>query len=127
MNNRYIITKGPFSSAAIVDDPHRRSKVDYMNRTPFEQTLYLDTDTAVNADITDIFSILERFDIALCHAHHRNSEFSTTLWREKLPQAFPQFNSGVILYRKTPVVLKFLEDWRNSFRESKHRHDDSRQ
>ena len=113
----------PFTSVALIDNPHRRSKVDYMPLSPFDRTLYLDTDTAVNSDITTLFGILERFDVGLTHEHRRNTANSLEEWRVKLPQAFPQFNSGVILYRKTERVLTFLEEWKRHYTEAGIRHD----
>lgn len=108
----------PFSSVAEIANPHRRSKVDYLSATPFERTLYLDTDTALNADITQIFKILDRFDLALCHAHNRNAAARTQNWHFEIPDAFPQFNSGVFLYRKTPSVINFLDNWSTNFHEA---------
>ncbi|MEL7590891.1 MAG: hypothetical protein AAGU17_06310 [Anaerolineaceae bacterium] len=108
----------PFSSVAEVTNPHRRSKVDYLSATPFDRTLYLDTDTIVNADIRQVFKILDRFDLALCHAPHRNSTVSTSNWRTDIPDAFPEFNSGVFLYKKTSSMLKLLEDWKTGFYEA---------
>lgn len=108
----------PFTSVDAIDQPHRRSKVDYIARTPFDRTLYLDTDTALNADVRGMFQILDRFDIALAHAHRRGAAVRLRPWRVPLPQAFPQYNGGVILYRRTPAVAAFFEDWRRSFHEA---------
>jgi hypothetical protein len=108
----------PFTSVGKIEDPHRRSKVDYLPLTPFDRTLYLDTDTGLNADIREMFQVLDRFDIALNHAHRRNSPERLAAWRIPLPLAFPQLNGGVILYRKTPAVIRFLEDWRDYFKEA---------
>jgi hypothetical protein len=36
-------------------------------------------------------------------------------YRIELPDAFPEFNSGVMAYRKTPAVLKFLHIYKNEF------------
>ena len=119
----FDISTFPFSSVEKIIDPHRRSKVDYLAKTPFDQTLYLDTDTALNADIRDMFRILERFDIAIAHAHRRNDLSRLGTWRIELPQAFPQFNSGVFLYRKTPAVLRFLQEWSSCFKEAGFRQD----
>ncbi len=105
----------PFTSVGKVESPHRRSKVDYLPLTPFDQTLYLDTDTALNADIRGMFNVLERFDIALTHAHRRNFVERLKPWQVELPQAFPQYNGGVILYRNTPQVITFLERWRDEY------------
>jgi hypothetical protein len=113
----------PFTSAENISNPHRRSKVDYLPLTPFDRTLYLDTDTRLNDNITSIFSVLERFDIALAHDYHRNTQNSLGAWRIELPQAFPPFNGGVILYRKTPAVIEFLKSWSDNYKEAGLRHD----
>ena len=105
----------PFTSVDSVVNPHRRSKVDYLPLTPYDQTLYLDTDTTLNADITDMFRVLERFDIALVHAMRRNDDLRLAKWRIDIPQAFPQYNGGVILYRKSPEVISFLNEWRDQY------------
>jgi len=106
----------PFSSVQKIENPHKRSKVDYMPQTPFERTLYLDTDIVLNADVTKMFDVLDRFDIALAHAFRRNDPSRLKNWKIVLPQVFPQFNSGVFLYRKTPEVICFLEKWRDNFK-----------
>ncbi len=104
-----------FDGITEIPDPHRRSKVDYLSRTPFDRTLYLDTDTEIVADIRDIFDVLDRFDVGLAHAHSRNTKSTTQTWREALPGAFPQFNGGVILFRRNPRVQQFLDDWREGY------------
>lgn len=113
----------PFTSVDVIENPHRRSKVDCMSKTPFDRTLYLDSDTSVAQDISSIFDVLERFDIAAVQAMHRNSKSGRNYWRIKIPDAFPQFNSGVLLYRKNEEVLKLFSDWSSAFSESGSRHD----
>ena len=104
----------PFTSAGKIENPHARSKVDYMSKTPYERTLFLDADTVVNSDIREMFQILDRFDIAMTHAHHR-SPSNLKPWRIPLPDAFPEFNSGVVLFRKTPAVVQFWEGLSSHF------------
>lgn len=111
----FQVTPYPFDIVEKIDNPHRRSKVDYLFQTPFDKTLYLDTDTNVVEDISGIFELLERFDVAVGHAMRRNSANRLTSWRTKLPKAFPQFNSGVFLYKNTPAVLNFLQKWSDAF------------
>lgn len=113
----------PFTSVDTIADPHRRSKVDYLPRTPFDRTLYLDTDTALNTDIRGAFALLDRFDIALSHGHRRNTAARLKSWHLNLPQAFPQFNSGVMLYRRTAAVVDFLEEWQRAFHDAGFRQD----
>lgn len=115
--NLFAHNLSPFSSVAVIDNPHHRSKVDYIAHTPFEHTLFLDTDTALNTDIRDMFQILDRFDIALTHAHHR-SPSRLQRWRVGLPDSFPEFNTGVILYRNSPAVMQCIGEWGRHFIEA---------
>jgi hypothetical protein len=105
----------PFTTIGIIENPHSRSKTEYLAHTPYDHTLYLDTDTSLNADIRDVFRVLERFDIAMAHAQHRGAG-NLKPWRVALPDAFPEFNSGVVLFRSTPAVIKFLDDWGKHFK-----------
>jgi hypothetical protein len=98
-----------------VDSPHIRSKVDYMHRSRFARTLYLDNDIRIVNDITEAFQLLDRFDIAASHAHARNRTEVKTVWRRNLPDAFPQLNSGVLLFRNTPNVLALLQEWQRRY------------
>ena len=107
-----------FDSFGLIDNPHYRSKVDYILKSPFERTLYLDSDTKICYDISEMFTLLERFDLALAHAHMRNSKKTSQLWQIDIPSSFPQFNGGVILFRNTAEVRSLLKSWRNSFHET---------
>lgn len=107
--------KSPFSSIDLVENPHRRSKVEYMARTPFEKTLFLDSDTDVVVDIREMFSLLDRFDIALAHAPKRNENKNQVFWQQPLPASFPQYNSGVVLYRMNPTIQALLADWQKAY------------
>jgi lipopolysaccharide biosynthesis glycosyltransferase len=106
------------SSFGQIKRPHYRSKVDYLSKTPFARTLYLDSDARICAPIDDIFDILDRFDIALAHAHRRYNPRTTSTWRESIPQSFPQFNGGVIAYKSSPKVLDLLESWSIAFHDA---------
>jgi hypothetical protein len=105
-----------FDQVLPIRDPHRRSKVDCLPETPFDLTLYLDSDTRVCADLGDVFAVLERFDVALTHAASRYRRLTNETWRLALPNTFPQFNGGVIAYRRTPAVLDFLHAWSSEYR-----------
>jgi hypothetical protein len=70
-------------------------------QSPFEKTLLLDTDTYVCADISDLFAILERFDIALTHERPYRDDFP---FRSGVSEAFVEFNQGVITFRRSYEV-----------------------
>lgn len=109
---------GPLTSWEEITDPHRRSKVDYMARTPFKNTLYLDTDTRVLCNLDDLFNLLEKFDVALAHAHKRELSHKQKTIRIQTPNSFPQFNSGVFLYRSNAWTDKVLKEWQTWFHET---------
>ena len=110
-----LLRDNPFSSSEEIENPHVRSKVDYLPLSPFQRTLYLDADTMVLDDIREVFQLFDRFDIALAHAHIRNANKSFQKWNIQLPISFPQFNGGVICFRKSGEVLEFLDKWKNAY------------
>src|SRR6056297_802897 len=112
-----------FDKVTMIDAPHRRSKVDCLPMTRFDRTLYVDTDVRFVADVRDLFELLDRFDVALAHAHTRNREVTTAVWRTALPDAFPQFNGGVILYKSNEPVMAFLNAWKEAYKTAGFRND----
>lgn len=110
---------GLFDAVHGIDTPHARSKLDCMGRTRFERTLYLDCDTLVLAPLGDLFDLLERFELALAHDMRRDTALIREGLEEATPYAFPQMNSGVVLYRRSAPVLGFLAEWARRFAQAK--------
>lgn len=84
-------------------------------KSPFAHTLALDTDTIIMSDITDMFELMGRFDIAMTHGHNRQKRYMKALASGKadpsIPYAFAPVQGGLMLYNKSePIVSKFLED-----------------
>ena len=105
---------GCFDSSTKISDPHYRSKVDYISKTPFQKTLFLDADTRVCEDISDIFTLLDRYDIAMAHEPSRGAE-RMKLYPGSITNAFPPLNSGVILFNRTDPVLEFFKNWKQDY------------
>ena len=112
-----------FAEVHLLETVWFRSRIDAMAATRFERTLHLDADVLAVADLRDVFELLERFDVALAQDQARNSPAAQATWRRPLPPAFPQFNGGVIAYRRSPEVLGFLRLWADTLRESGMRKD----
>jgi hypothetical protein len=103
--NRAI--SGPFDHhVPIESDDGYQAKILGMLKTPFERTVMLDVDTYVLADLSEMFELLDRFDMALAHATNR-----VTLCLEDVPASFPEFNTGVVGYRSAPIVTHVLKEW----------------
>jgi hypothetical protein len=76
-----------------------------LSLTPYSRTLHLDTDTRVIVeDLTPLFERLSNIEIAMAEASVDDS-YSRRHYGRRL------FNSGVILFKKTPSVLSLLKDW----------------
>jgi len=66
-----------------------RVKQQYLLDSPYENTLYMDSDTSVVGEIEEIFG---------------------------LPDGFPEYAGGVILFRKSAAISNFFEVWRKNFK-----------
>lgn len=78
--------------------------------TPFVQTIFLDTDTLVVANLDDLFTLLNYREFGI-HQADEGYEFSIP----GISNAMPEFNTGVIAYKSTPNVKKLFEEWEASF------------
>lgn len=85
-----------------------------IRQTPFEHTIYLDTDTFVVDEeaIEDIFELLERgIEVAVTHDSHASADHYYNL-EERPPVRFtyPWYNTGVMGFRLS-AVESILESW----------------
>lgn len=80
-------------------------KIAPLGQTPFEETVFLDTDTYLCQPVPELFELLARCDIAMAHAPMR------TTGRVPVPAAFSEFNTGVIAYRANENTLKLFSKW----------------
>lgn len=110
-----LVTDGPVDSELldniVISEELRGSRGEahyYFDESPYQKTLYLDTDTVVSGDITDLFSILERFDIAVAHAPSRRVDLNGRYPYDDIPDCFPEYNRGVVAYKKNGAFQKFL-------------------
>jgi lipopolysaccharide biosynthesis glycosyltransferase len=111
------VKDGCFDTVVKISPEHKRAKVDFLSQSPYDRTLYLDSDTRIMFDISEMFDVLDKFDFAACHDLARKSYH----WGKKIPDydaipyAFPEYNGGVLLYKKSPRMDAFLESWRHYF------------
>lgn len=73
---------------------------------PFDQLLILDSDTYACDDITPFFDILNHVDIAGTH-----SIAQQTLYRDDIPQSFPELHCGALVFNRNERVKKLFEKW----------------
>lgn len=87
--------------------------ISYLKKTPYDKTLFLDTDTYICGDISSVFDLLDEFDIAAAHDPVRHS----SRYDPNVPETFPSFCTGVIPYRQTQDVFDFFTEWENLYRD----------
>lgn len=107
--DKEILSKA-FEKVEIIEPFHKRSKIPCLVKSPYEQTLYLDSDTYVTDDLSELFQLLDRFDIALVQ-----SPCGEKYEIKGIPDCFPEFNSGVILYKKTSKVYDLFRTWKTLY------------
>ncbi len=97
-----------FDKAVVVNKPYYsfEDKVVYLYDSPYEYTLFLDTDTYICEDFSELFDILDSFDIAAVHAP---TKIPGTV--NGVPECYQQMNTGMILFKKSPEMQKFCEYW----------------
>ena len=100
-----------------INKVHTRSKVDYILRSPFNKTLYLDSDTLINYNLKDFEILLDRFDVCatLDSARKRISfnEFYRAYY--EIPYAFSEVNGGILAFRKAKITSDFLDLWHEEY------------
>ena len=69
----------------------------------------------VLAPLADLFDLTHRFPLAFAHAVRRRSELIQKGHSAKTPYAFPQMNSGVMLYRNDATMTAFFAEWKRRY------------
>lgn len=113
-----------FDGSTKISDPHFRSKVDYISKSPYQKTLFLDADTKICEDISDLFTLLNHYDIAMAHEPSRGAE-RMKLYPGSITNGFPPLNSGVILFNQTNPVLDLFEAWKKDYHKGEFSGDQS--
>ncbi|KAL6079265.1 hypothetical protein QOT17_000895 [Balamuthia mandrillaris] len=88
----------------------RFSKLRSLTESPYDRTLYLDTDTYMcNGNLTELFSVwLDRFDLVAVPEPHQNNPGHM---RPNVPPLFDEVNGGVLLLRKNEQTNRFVRKW----------------
>ena len=63
----------------------------------------------------DLFELADRFPLSLAHDVRRRSELIRAGHAHETPYAFPQFNSGVMLYRNDSEMAGFFGEWKRAY------------
>lgn len=102
-----------FNSTILIENPRGSfaDKIAPLVQSPFEETIFLDTDTYLCEAVPELFEILGQYDIAMAHAPMRQTG------PVNVPASFPEFNSGVIAYRMNQTTQDLFGSWLKSYHE----------
>jgi hypothetical protein len=102
-------------------DGNNIDKVRYVAQSPFDRTILLDTDTYCLQPFPELFDLLDHFQLAAAYDTGRLSERwdlsagrYVSIRSENVPECFPEFNTGVIAFRREPDVLQAFHRWLNA-------------
>ena len=103
-------------------------KINTFRMTPFEKTLFLDSDTYVMSDISDVFDLLDNFDLGFTHGHNRQKNLDRMAGKvqpphsrkenvtlESIPASFAPIQGGFLLYKKSKKIWSWLEKLRELY------------
>jgi hypothetical protein len=102
-------------------------KIVYMQKSPFENTLYLDCDTFICSSIDHIFQAMDLFDMSLSpdrfyHDYGFIAKYNPS-YKIKYENVIVQYHCGVILYRMNDAMRGFFKDWERIHLEQKMKSD----
>ncbi|GGI95671.1 hypothetical protein GCM10008995_02190 [Halobellus salinus] len=112
-----------FDTVFTVDNPSYSFKdnVDYLRKSPYDKTIFLDSDTYVCRDISELFELLEQFDIAAAHdTGRRHKLYKDDNIEVRAPDSFPMYNSGVVIFSDNIEIDNLFDKWEDIY----YRHTD---
>lgn len=107
-----------FDNVIIISPDNRaRLKFEYVYKSPYHYTLYIDSDTKIVGSLIEHFQLLERFDLAAVHDACRAVPERCKIWKAygNIPNSFGEYCSGLIFFRKSPVVENFFKVWQKNY------------
>ena len=112
--NQFEDNENLFDSIHFVEKPEHGfgDKIYAMKNTPYQKTIYLDCDTVVVDDISEIYNMLEKYDIAASNPPFKNKYYSPN-----------HYQAGIIFYKMNNKVSKFFDLWDENYDRKNHGND----
>jgi hypothetical protein len=80
--------------------------------SPFNRTIFLDTDTFLCDSCDELFDLLSYFDLLICHDYQ---EDTYALLDDRPIRGYNTYNSGVIAYSKNRSIMAFFKSWLETY------------
>jgi len=92
-------------------------KARLMLESPYERTLFIDADIYVAETFSELFTLLDRFDCAATHEEYLNTDWFKNYPRPDIPASFPEFNTGILLYKRSAAMDSTLRNWSQLYKD----------
>lgn len=92
-------------------------KARLIQNLPYDRTLLIDADTYVLSPVTELFGLLDRFDCAVTHEEYVSTDWHGRYPRPDIPASFPEFNTGVLMIRRSDRMSRMLQHWGELYRQ----------
>lgn len=98
-----------------------RRKMSLIELSPYNYTMYIDTDTKIVGCLQESFGLLDRFDVAMVADSTRRIKAHADIWPKyaSIPNAFSEFCSGLIFYKKSDAFYELASNWKKNYEEWK--------
>jgi lipopolysaccharide biosynthesis glycosyltransferase len=105
------------SGIELISSPHFSfiDKIYGFLNPPYDFNIYMDTDTAVIDDISELFVLLQRFDLAASHGVGAKGRRFNGKAVEGIPECFAEYNTGVVCFRRNNKTHEVFEKWLNLY------------
>jgi hypothetical protein len=97
-----------------LEDPEYSSvdKPKNLLKSPFEKTLYLDCDTILLGDISELFDLLDQYELLVTtDPNEAGKILEPDSGDSEVPSPLPIFQTGVLGYRQTSNVDSLIKTW----------------
>src|SRR2546425_12184050 len=88
-----------------------------MLESPYERTLFIDADIYVAEPFSELFTLLDRFDCAATHEEYLDTDWFKNYPRPDIPASFPEFNTGILVYKRSAAMDSTLRNWSHLYKE----------
>lgn len=113
--------KAPFTRVEELDTAQHfhRPRFEAMLRTGFDRAVFIDADTYFVEPVQELFTLLDRFDVAAMQApqyiHPMAYKEGILDLLPEVSEAVPEWNGGVIVAQMTGPVKEFVRHWSELF------------
>ncbi len=86
-------------------------KTRLMRQAPYERSLFIDADIYAVKPFPEVFALLDHFDCAATHEEYASTDWFNRYPRPDIPASFPEFNTGILLFKRSPQMDEVLKEW----------------